>query len=632
MDTIFLKVLNMSIGACYVIAAVMLARLLLRRAPKIYSYLLWAVVGFRLCCPFSFQSFFSLFSVKPLQSTLSPGSGAANPVFFPDVYGTLEHTALTPQNLPISGGSPAGYTGSLPSLEGTAAVAADTYTIMDIAAFIWIAGILLLLLSGMVSYLLIGRKMASAVRMEDDVWQSDKVRTPFILGVIRPKIYIPFGLTGESLSYVLTHECIHLQRKDHLVKIFAFLVLTLHWFNPLVWLSFRLLNKDMEMSCDEQVLQKLDGQNGHEKKGYSLSLLSFASDGRFYALGPLAFGELAVKSRIKNVLRWEQPKRCMTACALVFCLVVTAACAANPPGEDSQQKLTGNVVAEVWGYRITDDWLSYRAMNLQYMGHENPVDGAMEAILRHLWLESQVVYEAVTAEEIDAYVKKTVSDFDAMSEDEKEGYFESIGYTYEEWKNHYLPQYDARTVIVAEKAAEKNGGEVPAADIESMDPKITDPQAIEKLRRQYPGVVVSFEEIEGSVSAWAKEQGSSDFEICTTVTSLTGKTKQVYLKMTQESVPYYVWLVLEKRDDGTWQAGISEKKSVSQAISDLNRTQLTLVAEGGSKRTAYSFENFCLFPDIGEYNFGMVAIDWTEGKETVTVNLRQGMKHNIIDG
>lgn len=530
MDTIFLKVLNMSTGACYVIAAVMLARLLLRRAPKIYSYLLWAVVGFRLCCPFSFQSVFSLFSMKPLQSTLSTGSGAANPVFFPDVYGTLEHTALTPQNLPVSGGSPVGYTGSLPSLEGTAAVAADTYTIMDIAAFIWIAGIILFLLYGMVSYLLIRRMVAPAVRMEDDVWQSDKVRTPFILGVIRPKIYIPFGLTGESLSYVLTHEHIHLQRKDHLVKNFAFLVLTLHWFNPLVWLSFRLLNKDMEMSCDEQVLQKLDGQNGHEKKGYSLSLLSFASDGRFYAPGPLAFGESAVKSRIKNVLRWEQPKRCMTACALVFCLVVTAACAANPPGEGGKpQETKGNVVAEVWGYRITEDWLEYRAMNLQYMGHENP-------------------------------------------------------------------QYD-----------------------------------IEKLRSQYPGVIVSFEEIEGSVSAWAKEQGASDFEICTTVTSLTGKTKQVYLKMTQDSVPYYVWLVLEKKDNGTWHAGISERKSESQAVSDLNRTQLTLVSEGGSKRTAYSFENFCLFPDEEEYNFGMVVIDWTDGKETVTVNFRQGMQHNIID-
>ena len=626
METVFLKVLNMSTGACYVIAAVLLARLLLRRAPKLYSYLLWAVVGFRLCCPFSFQSVFSLFSVKPLQSTLASGSGPANPVFFPDMYEALEYVAQSPSN-ELRYGS---VNLTVPASQD-ATITISTHTFMDFAVLVWITGIVLFMLYGLMSYLIVCRKMANAVRWEGNIWQSDKVQSPFILGMIRPKIYIPFHLTGESLAYVLTHEQIHLQRKDHLVKVFAFLILTVHWFNPLVWMAFHLMNKDMEMSCDEQVLQKLGGEKSHDKKGYSMSLLSFASGGRFYAPGPLAFGESAVKSRIKNVLGWEKPKRWMTTCALVFCLVVTAACAANPPGEDRQQTLNGKVVAEVWGYRITDDWLAYRAMNLQYMGHENPVDGAMEAILRHLWLESQVVYEPVTSEEIDAYVKKTVNAFDSMSQEEKKGYFEAIGYTYDEWKNHYLPQYDARAAIVAEKAAEKNGGQVPDADIESMKLNIVDSKALEQLHRQYPGIVVSFEDIEGAVSKWAAGQGASDHEICCTVTSLTGKTKQVYLKMTLDSVPHYVWLVLEKTADGTWHAGDSEKKTMRRAMSDMNRVRLTLLSEGDDTLTACSFENFALFPNTGEYNFGMMEIDWT--RETVTLNFRQGMKsQQVMEG
>ena len=629
MNTVFLKVLNMSTGACYVIAAVLLARLLLRRAPKNYSYMLWAVVGFRLCCPFSFQSVFSLFSVKPLQSTLSPGSGTANPVFFPDVYGALEYAA-GPQSNEMGFGA-VNVTAPVGPEE---TITVSTYTFMDIALFVWIAGIVLFLIYGLVSYLLICRKMRSAVRMEDNIWQSDKVLSPFILGIFQPKIYIPYGLSEESLSYVLTHEHIHLQRRDHLVKIAAFLLLTLHWFNPLVWLSFRLMNKDMEMSCDEQVLQKLGRQKGDEKKGYSMSLLSFASDGRFYTPGPLAFGESAVKSRIKNVLKWQKPKRWMTACALVFCLVVIAVCAANPPGDGSQQNTTGKVIAEAQGYRITDEWLAYRAMNLQYMGHENPVDGAMNAILRQLWLESMVVYDDVTAKEIDAYVEQTLKAFNTMSQEEQKEYFEAIGVTYEEWKNHYLPQYDARAAIIAEKAAEKNGGQVPSADIESMNLEIMDPQAIRQLQNQYPGIVVSFEEIEDTVAAWAVEQGASDYEICCTVTSLTGKTKQVYLKMTTEdSWSHYVWLVLEQKDDGNWKAGISEHKTKRRAMSDMNRAKLTWLSEGDDTLTACSFENFALFPNAGEYNFGMVEIDWTEGKEMVTVNFRQGMKsQQMMDG
>ncbi len=641
MDTIFLKVLNMSTGACYVIAAVLLARLLLRRAPKIYSYLLWAVVGFRLCCPFSFRSVFSLFSVKPLQSTLSAGYGVANPVFFPDVYDTLEQVAAGTESLELSGvlvmnPSLTGGGGNSATIPPEGTMSVSTGSILDLVVLIWFAGIAVLLIYGLISYLCFNRKLRRAVCLKDNVWQSDWVKSPFILGIIRPKIYIPFGLSEEALSYVLMHEHIHLRRKDHLVKAFACLVLSVHWFNPLVWLAFHLMNKDMEMSCDERVLKEMDTGSGDEKKGYSMSLLAFASNQRFYVSGPLAFGESAVKSRIKNVLRWKKPQQWMIVCALVFCLVVTAACAANPPGEEREQKLTGQVVAEVWGYRITDDWLGYWAAFMQAVGHESPVDGAMEAVMEHLWVDSKVVYEDVTQAEIDAYVKRTVESFESVSEEEMNAYFAAFGFTYEEWKNHYLPQYDARAVLIAEKAeqraAELQDESLLQADLEEMNLEIRDEAAVSALRKKYPGIHVSIDEITDVVAAWAKEENVQEYEICSTITSTTGKTKQVYIKTKQDSTDCYVWLVLEKKDDGTWAAGDFSKKTLSEAAADLKRAQFTVLSEGEDNVTAFAFQNLCLFPEADRSNFGVVEIDRTEGNESVGVNLHQGLQVNQIDG
>ena len=286
MDSIFLKVLNMSTGTCYVIAAVLIARLLLRRAPKIYSYLLWAVVGFRLCCPFSFRSVFSLFSVKPLQNTLSPGFGASNPVFFPEVYDTLEMMAEADFGALVL--DTAGEKVTLPVPQ-----------IMYAAAAVWAAGLIILLVYGIWNYLQIRRGVRTAVRLENNVWQSEAVPSPFILGFLNPKIYIPYNLSEEKLAAVLEHEFTHLRRKDHLVKYVSFLLLAVHWFNPLVWLAFHLMGKDMEMSCDEAVLKRMKGDREADKKSYGTTLLDFSAKGRFPAPGPLAFGESAVKSRIK---------------------------------------------------------------------------------------------------------------------------------------------------------------------------------------------------------------------------------------------------------------------------------------------------------------------------------------------
>lgn len=311
----FLDVVNMSIGASCVILVVLLLRLVLRRAPKKYSYLLWSVVGLRLCCPVSFSSVFSLFQFRPIQHVFSPGSAGSSPVFLPEVNEVLKSASDVDYGaIAIQPETGEDFAISVPLVfQGIEAV--------------WILGMLLLLLLGAVNYLRLKKSLSASVRLKENVWQSEQVCSPFILGILRPKIFIPFGLEDENLSYVIAHERVHIRRKDHLVKLLAFLLLMVHWFNPLVWLAFHLMTKDMEMSCDEKVLEELGGGG---KKNYSLSLLSFAANRRFPAPGPLAFGETSVKSRIRNVLCWKKPKRWISVCAAAVCLVVMAACAANP--------------------------------------------------------------------------------------------------------------------------------------------------------------------------------------------------------------------------------------------------------------------------------------------------------------
>ena len=331
MTDVFLQVLNMSLTASYVIAVVLLLRLLLRRLPKQISYLLWSAVAFRLCCPISWQSVFSLFSLTPLTgaSTLTQVGGAASLNHFP--------AALSPApGQTVTGAAQAGETITgpiLPEIQpgvgsaGAAVPQADPLQlVLTIAAVIWCVGMAALLIYSVVCYLQMKRHMRTAVLLRENIYQSEYIRSPFLLGLIRPKIYIPYGLDENTLRYVLAHERYHIRRRDYLVKPFAFLLLTVHWFNPLCWLAFYLMSRDMEMSCDEKVL----GAQGNSVQAYSTALLSFALPRRFPAPSPLAFGEAGVKSRIKNVLHWKKPRLWVTLAAALLCVLAVVACTANP--------------------------------------------------------------------------------------------------------------------------------------------------------------------------------------------------------------------------------------------------------------------------------------------------------------
>ena len=316
MEAVFLRLMNMSLSAAAVIVLVILARLCLRRAPKKWSYLLWVAPAFRLLCPVSFRAFFSVFRLRPP----ARGSESAAELTY------VPRPAAAPFVVQSSGTAP------LPSAVAPAVPAAAAQSagvsLINIAIVLWCLGAAALLVYAVVSWQKTKVRLSDAVLLEGNVYETDRIDTPFLLGLWRPRIYLPAGLSGERLRYVLSHERVHLRRRDHWIKLLAFLLLTVHWFNPLVWLAFFLLSRDMEMSCDEKVL----AEEGSSAGEYSRSLLSFAAPRRF-PLGPLAFGETGVKERIRNALRWKKPRTWVTLAALLLVIVVTAACAADPPKE-----------------------------------------------------------------------------------------------------------------------------------------------------------------------------------------------------------------------------------------------------------------------------------------------------------
>ncbi len=332
LDDLFLTVLNMSVTGALVICVVLLLRLALRRAPKQYSYWLWSAAGFRLLCPVSWRSVFSIFSLAPASSvaveTLDSAAPVSSMASIPADIGMMAQPKVT---LPVPQLSEA-VNRVLPAADPFSSVN-PVQLMVYIGALVWLAGAAAMLIWGAVSYVRLARRLRTAVRMSDGVWQSEAVGSPFLLGFLRPRIYLPYGLEGARLDYVLAHERFHIARRDYLVKLLAFLLLCVHWFNPLVWLAFSRMGRDMEMRCDEAVL----GRTAAKRRDYSETLLSFAAGGRFPSPGPLAFGESGVKARIRNALKWRKPRTWVTVTALLLAAAGIVACTANPAQPEPEE-------------------------------------------------------------------------------------------------------------------------------------------------------------------------------------------------------------------------------------------------------------------------------------------------------
>ena len=314
MTAIFERVLNMSLTGSIVIAVVLLARLLLRRAPKIYSYMLWAVVLFRLLCPISLSAGLSV--LKPLPVTTSQG------------LSTVTYRPVEPV-IPASG--EIGQEAARPEPAETVKTETGAQA-MTLAAAVWLTVGGALAGCSLVQYIVLRRKLREAAPYRGEVYLSDSIATPFVMGVIAPKIYLPSDTAIAERRFIIAHERHHLHRGDPLWKLLGYLALCVHWFNPLVWLAFFLGGKDMEMSCDEAVLNRL----GEDiRADYSQALLRLATHKRLIAGMPLAFGEGETKGRVRNMARWRRPKVWVSGICAVLCLVVLAVCALNPQKSDS---------------------------------------------------------------------------------------------------------------------------------------------------------------------------------------------------------------------------------------------------------------------------------------------------------
>lgn len=310
MSAVSNTIFNMSITGSVVILVVILIRFVLQKVPKKYSYILWSVAGFRLCCPFSFESVVSLFNINPIQNHTDfvSDSGTMN-------YIDVQVYTQTPQT----------NIGTIIEADAPATVIVQNH-FTDFIPYIWILGLIFLVAIGIINFVKIRKQLLTATKKCDNIYQSESISSPFILGIIKPKIYIPYSIDEEYFDYVIAHERYHLKRRDNIIKLFAFLLLCVHWFNPFCWLAFYLVNKDMEMSCDEWVLRHNDGI----KKAYSNALLSFATEKNILTPTPLCFVEGSAKSRIKNVLKYKKPAVIVSIIAIILCIAVTVVCIANP--------------------------------------------------------------------------------------------------------------------------------------------------------------------------------------------------------------------------------------------------------------------------------------------------------------
>lgn len=331
MDDVFLKLVNLSISASWLILAVLVLRVVLKKAPKWVMPLLWGVVALRLVCLFSIESALSLIpSAETIPSEIV--TETREPVLYEQA--TLD--IVTNPTLPSAAEVPVGVSRQQAQVD------------FNIYSVLWLAGMAALLVHALVSAGRLKRKLATAILLRDNIYESEFVDSPFVFGVVKPNIYLPMHMDEGTAAYVIAHERAHLARRDHWWKVLGYLVLALHWFNPLVWVAYILFCRDIELACDEKVVKGLDGA---ARADYSQALLSCAAPGRAVAACPLAFGEGNIKMRVKSALHYKKPAFWVAAAAVLAVVIVAVCFLTNPRSERGSlvwaQKLNAADIASI---------------------------------------------------------------------------------------------------------------------------------------------------------------------------------------------------------------------------------------------------------------------------------------------
>lgn len=345
MTELFLKLLNMSISASWLVAVVLLLRQLLKRTPKWITCVLWSIVALRLVFPF--------FAESPL--SLIPSA------------------EVIPQNI-VTSQTPAIHSG-IPAVNSVINPVV-TQRVMEqetilakalaVATAVWAVGAAVMILYGVFSWLLLRYRVKASVLLRENVYLCDNVESPFVFGFFRPRIYMPSGMEEEQISYVLAHERAHIRRGDHCWKPLSFWLLAVYWFNPLLWVAYILLCRDIEQACDEKVIADMDNAN---KKGYSQALVACSVHRRMIMACPVAFGEIGIKTRIKGVLSYKKPAVWILAAALVICCVTAVCFLTNP--QTCQHNYQGQVTVAA---TCTEKGMETRTCTLCQHSYTVPVE------------------------------------------------------------------------------------------------------------------------------------------------------------------------------------------------------------------------------------------------------------------
>ena len=337
MSELFLEIVNRSIAASWIVIAVLVLRLCLKKTPKWVNVLLWGIVAVRLIFPFSIESALSLI---PSAETVSP-------------------SIMMEQTPSVQTGVPALDQVINPvidhSLSPAPGASANPLQIwIPVLTVIWLLGVAALFLYSAVSYRRLRRRVCEAVILRDHIYQSENVCSPFVLGIIRPKIYLPYHMDKREMDHVIAHEQTHIRRRDHWWKPLGFLLLTVHWFNPLLWLGYILLCRDIELACDEKVIREMGSE---QRADYTQALVSCSVSRRSIAACPLAFGEVGIKERVKSVMNYKKPAFWIVLASVVVCAVAAVCFLTDPKTERSSPSVGDNVSG--LGPAQTEKWFDY---------------------------------------------------------------------------------------------------------------------------------------------------------------------------------------------------------------------------------------------------------------------------------
>jgi len=384
MGDIFLKLLNMSITAGWFILAVLCIRLLFRKIPKWVNCLLWGAVAIRLLCPFSIESSFSLLpSAEPVKSSTMVEGEIQSYIPSIDSHLTIVENTINPM---------LSETFAYNEAESAAPLQVVTYA----AGIIWGCGMILLMIGAIVSMVRLHKLVREAVSVRDNIYICDAVKSPFILGIVRPRIYLPSAISEREMNYIIAHEAAHLRRKDHWWKPLGYLLLCIYWFQPLCWAAYAMLCKDIELACDEKAAKDMAF---HEKKEYSKILLSCTKQRSLVMVCPLAFGEVGIKERVKAILNYKKPSLWIIIAALAVCVLLGICFLTNPEKEivSLEEDHENNQLSE----QAPDDEAVVQEGNpekdISSQAEETPAEGdSVQEIYKH----AQEIYEQPEADKV----------------------------------------------------------------------------------------------------------------------------------------------------------------------------------------------------------------------------------------